>query len=207
VPSRQMAGDYYDFIQIGQSELALVVADVSGKGIPAAILTATLHAAIRSNVDVQGDPAGMMGRINSLLYRSTSAEEFATLFYGVVQLESGLIRYANAGHEFPVLVGPDGAFHLSESGIVLGCLEQFSYTENVCSIPRRSTLVLYTDGLTDSESPQGHDFGSERLKRTLERNAGKSSKEICSIVLDEINGFSRKGPGFDDMTLIVLKRI
>ncbi len=207
VPSRQMAGDYYDFIQIGETELALVVADVSGKGMPAAILTATLHAAIRSNEDVQGDPTGMMCRINSLLYRSTSAEEFATLFYGVIDLETGNLRYANAGHEFPFLLGPDGAFNLGESGIILGCLEQFAYTESSCSIPRDSSLVLFTDGLTDSESPQGLNFGSDRLKRTLEMNTRKSSKEICSIVLDEIKEFSRKGAGIDDMTLIVLKRI
>ncbi len=206
VPSRQMAGDYYDFISLGESELALVVADVSGKGVPASILTATLYAAIRSNEDVQRNPGEMLNRINTLLYRSTSPEEFATLFYGVIDLSTGSLRYANAGHEFPYLLSNGEAARLSESGIILGCMEEFVYEECVRQVPEGAALVLYTDGLTDSESAKGIHFGDERLRKVLEENSGRHARGICTTVFDEIQGFSRRGGSLDDMTLVVLKR-
>jgi sigma-B regulation protein RsbU (phosphoserine phosphatase) len=207
VPSRQMAGDYYDYIFSSTGSLALTIADVSGKGIPASILTASLHAAIRSNADAQNSPVAMLDRVNSLLYSSTSPEEFATLFYGVVDLKSGLLRYANAGHEFPFLVSSEGATGLGESGIILGCMEDYPYVENTCKIPRGASLVLYTDGVTDSESSAGDSYGSERLRQVLAANVDKSAKDLCSKVLEEINHFSKEGESLDDMSLIILKRL
>jgi sigma-B regulation protein RsbU (phosphoserine phosphatase) len=207
VPSRHVAGDYYDFVLLnGGDSLALVVADVSGKGIPASLLTATLHAAIRSNEDAQKSPEAIISRVNALLHRSTSPEEFATLFYGVVDLSTGELRYANAGHDFPFLLWREGASMLSESGIVLGCLEQYPYLEAACGIPEGGVLVLYTDGLTDCESAKGENFGTERLRRVLEANVGGSAKEICRAVLDDVRLFSRGGESLDDMTMLVLKR-
>jgi sigma-B regulation protein RsbU (phosphoserine phosphatase) len=207
VPSRQMAGDYYDYIFPASGSLALTIADVSGKGIPASILTASLHAAIRSNEDAQNNPVAMLHRVNSLLYNSTSPEEFATLFYGVIDLASGVLRYANAGHEFPFLVSREGAAGLSESGIILGCMEDYPYEENTIEIPKHASLVLYTDGVTDSESSVGDSFGGDRLRQVLETNADRSAKELCTRVLDEINSFSKAGESLDDMSLIVLKRL
>jgi sigma-B regulation protein RsbU (phosphoserine phosphatase) len=207
VPSRQMAGDYYDYIFPGDGVIALTIADVSGKGIPASILTASLHAAIRSNEDAQKNPVAMLDRVNALLYRSTSPEEFATLFYGVVDVKSGVLRYANAGHEFPFLVGGEGAVTLSESGIILGCMEDYPYVEKSCKIPKGAALVLYTDGITDSESSNGDSFGSERMKAVLETNADRPAKALCAAVLEEIKQFAREGAILDDMSLIVLKRL
>jgi sigma-B regulation protein RsbU (phosphoserine phosphatase) len=207
VPSRQMAGDYYDYIFPGGGVIALTIADVSGKGIPASILTATLHAAIRSNEDVQKSPVAMLDRVNTLLYKSTSPEEFATLVYGVIDLKSGTLRYANAGHEFPFLVDGKGATPLRESGLILGCMEDYPYVEKSCKIPKGASLVLYTDGLTDSESSLGDSFGSERLKTVLEANADKPAKDLCNKVLEEVKHFSREGESLDDMSLIVLKRL
>ena len=103
MPSRQVGGDLYDFELVDDDSLVVVVADVSGKGVPASLLMATLHAAVNSNEDARRKPAVMLQRINALLYHSTSPEEFATVFYGVVNLERGQMRYANAGHEFPGL--------------------------------------------------------------------------------------------------------
>ncbi len=206
VPSRQMAGDYYDFLFMEDGMLALVMADVSGKGIPASILTASLHAAIRSNEDAQRSPQKMLSRINSFLFRSTSPEEFATLFYGVVNLETSVLRYANAGHEYPYLLSGEGAVGLCESGMILGCMEHFPYFENTCAIPKGASLVLFTDGLTDSESEKGEHFGSVRLEKVLEKNADKGAKDLCDALLEEVRSFSKKGESLDDMTLIVLKR-
>jgi sigma-B regulation protein RsbU (phosphoserine phosphatase) len=118
-----------------------------------------------------------------------------------------VLRYANAGHEFPFLVDRKGAFALSESGIILGCMEDYPYAEKSCKIPKGASLVLYTDGITDSESSKGESFGSDRMKTVLEANADKPAKELCSKVLEEIRHFSREGSILDDMSLIVLKRL
>jgi serine phosphatase RsbU (regulator of sigma subunit) len=206
VPSRHVGGDYYDFHVFDEDTLALVVADVSGKGIPASLLMATLRAAVNSNTDARKDPAAMLQRMNSLLYESTSAEEFATVFYGVVDLKAGEMKYANAGHEFPYLVSKDGVRTLGESGIVIGCVEEFPYEENSCRIPNGGTLVLYTDGITDAAAGGGECYGEGRLRKSLESNGSTSSDELCSKILEEVRDFSRGGDYQDDLTLVVLKR-
>jgi serine phosphatase RsbU (regulator of sigma subunit) len=205
VPSRQVGGDYYDFVVVDRHSLVLVVADVSGKGIPASILTATLQATVRSNADAQTNPVGMMGRLNRLLYRNTSASEFATLFYVVVDLDTGRARYANAGHDFPFLLGNGAAHPLMESGIVLGCIDEFEYHENQFDIPAGGALVVFTDGVTDSESRAGESYGGDRLRSVLERHASESARDLCRRVIEDVRTFG-DGENQDDLTLVVLKR-
>jgi sigma-B regulation protein RsbU (phosphoserine phosphatase) len=205
-PSRHVGGDYYDFDVVDGNALIIVVADVSGKGIPASLLMATLHAAVHSNADARKTPAAMVGRINTLLYDSTSPEEFATLFYGVVNLEDGVMRYSNAGHEFPFLVSPDGVQQIGESGIVAGCIESFPYEEYTCRIPPGGTVVLYTDGITDAPAASGENFGTDRLKRVLERDGSRSAGELCSSIISEVEKFAQEGANMDDLTLVALKR-
>jgi sigma-B regulation protein RsbU (phosphoserine phosphatase) len=205
VPSRAVGGDYYDFVVVDERWLVVVVADVSGKGIPASILTATLQAAVRSNADAQTDPAQMLLRLNALLFRNTSPEEFATLFYAVIDLETGVLRYANAGHDFPLIAGENDVDELSESGIVLGCLHDFDYEVNERLIPRGGLLAVYTDGVTDCESSEGEAYGTGRLKEILVRSAGQSAREICGAVVRDVQGFG-DSRAVDDLTLVVLKR-
>jgi serine phosphatase RsbU (regulator of sigma subunit) len=205
VPSRYVGGDYYDFVVVDDRWLVVVVADVSGKGIPASILTATLQATVRSNADAQTDPGLMMKRLNALLFRNTSAEEFATLFYCVVDLEEGRIRYANAGHDFPFLVNGDGALPLAESGIVLGCLEEFAYAVNECALPQGGVLAIYTDGVTDTESEAGEAYGTSRLKAVLEKTSGEAALDICKTVVRDVRNFGHP-ESTDDLTMVVLKR-
>jgi serine phosphatase RsbU (regulator of sigma subunit) len=206
VPSRYVGGDFYDFELVDDNRLVVVVADVSGKGIPASLLMATLHAAINSNNDVRGKPALMLGRVSNLLYHRTSDAEFATVFYGVVDLASGSLRYANAGHEFPYIVSHDGVRRLDESGIVLGCMDEFQYEERTGTIPPGGALVLFTDGVTDAATVGGERFGQERLRRVLESNGKRESSALCSMLLDEVQQFSRGGEYQDDLTLVVLHR-
>ena len=205
VPSRMVGGDYYDWVVVDGRWLVLVVADVSGKGIPASILTATLQAAVRSNVDVQTKPERMMSRLNRLLYENTSASEFATLFYGVVDLETGNLSYANAGHDFPLIVNGGGTEELGESGIVLGCLEEYDYRASRCRIPKDGTLAIYTDGITESESREGDYYGTERLREALLRHSTAAASDICDHVIEEVRDFGMS-ESLDDLTLVVLKR-
>jgi len=205
VPSRYVGGDYYDFVLTEEGGLALVVADVSGKGIPASILTATLQAAVRSNADAQARPAAMMMRLNKLMYENTSASEFATLFYGVIDFESGELSYANAGHDFPLLVDGACAEPLGESGIVLGCLEDYVYRVSRCTIPVNGTLAVYTDGLTESMSSSGEYFGASRLRESVLKHAAGTAEEICNNVIEEVKSFG-SSETLDDLTFVVLKR-
>ena len=205
VPSRQVGGDYYDFIVVDDRWLVIVVADVSGKGIPASILTATLQATVRTGGETQTDPARMMGRLNRLLYRNTSAAEFATAFYGVLDLTNGEMRYANAGHEFPFVVTAGGTSQLEESGIVLGCMEDFEYPVHHVTFPPGAALVVFTDGVTDSESRAGENYGGERLRRVLAGHHGASARDLCRRVIEDVRGFG-DGENQDDLTLVVLTR-
>jgi serine phosphatase RsbU (regulator of sigma subunit) len=205
IPSRHVGGDYYDFDLLDDDALVLVVADVSGKGIPASLLMATLRAAVNSNADAKRAPAVMLRRINKLLYDSTSSEEFATLFYGVVDLKNGMMTYANAGHEFPFLVSGGAARQIGESGMVIGCVESFPYEEFVCEIPRGATLVLYTDGITDAERAD-ESFGVPRLRERLEKDGDRSSDELCESILAEVQSFAEGGEALDDLTMVVLRR-
>jgi serine phosphatase RsbU (regulator of sigma subunit) len=205
VPSRYVGGDYYDFVLTEEGSLAIAVADVSGKGIPASILTATLQAAVRSNADAQAHPGLMMTRLNKLMYENTSASEFATVFYGVVDIKSGELRYANAGHDFPLLVDGVCAEPLGESGIVLGCLEDFVYRVSRCTIPVDGALAIYTDGLTESESSTGEYFGIGRLRDSVVRHAGGTAEQICTNVIEEVTSFGNSET-LDDLTFVVLKR-
>jgi sigma-B regulation protein RsbU (phosphoserine phosphatase) len=205
IPSRHVGGDYYDFDVIDDDTLVLVVADVSGKGIPASLLMATLRAAVNSNADARKMPAVMVGRINTLLFESTSPEEFATLFYGVVELPNGMIKYANAGHEFPFLIDGGRVRQLGESGLVIGCVESFPYEEFSCEIPRGGTLVLYTDGITDA-ARGAENFGEGRLRKMLERDGGLNSDELSASIISEVERFAEEGASLDDLTLVVLRR-
>jgi sigma-B regulation protein RsbU (phosphoserine phosphatase) len=147
----------------------------------------------------------MMKRINRLLYRSTSADQFATLFYGVVDLASGTVRFANAGHDFPVLVNGGGVCRLEEGDIVLGCVEDYPYKEHSCTIPARGGLVLYTDGLTEASADDVF-FGQKRLETLLTAHSGKSARQMCDAILSEVTAFTNNDETQDDVTLLILKR-
>jgi len=205
VPSRQVGGDYYDFIVVDDRYLVVVVADVSGKGIPASLLTATLQATVRTGADAQTDPTRMLARLNGLIFQNTSASEFATAFYGVLDIEKGVMRYANAGHEFPFVVAGGRAVQLEESGIVLGCIAEFDYTEHEVAMPRGSALVVFTDGVTDSESRAGENYGAQRLKLLLESDGSASARDLCRRVIEDVRSFG-DGENQDDLTLVVLTR-
>jgi serine phosphatase RsbU (regulator of sigma subunit) len=205
VPSRQVGGDYYDFIVVEDRWLVVVVADVSGKGIPASLLTATLQATVRTGADVQTTPSRMLARLNRLIFQNTSASEFATAFYGVIDIEKGTMRYANAGHEFPFVVAGGRAAQLEESGMVLGCIAEFDYTDYEMSMPEGSALVVFTDGVTDSESRAGENYGAERLRRLLESDGNASARDLCRRVIEDVRTFG-DGENQDDLTLVVLTR-
>ncbi|RPJ44291.1 MAG: GAF domain-containing protein, partial [Candidatus Latescibacterota bacterium] len=206
LPSRQVGGDYYDLIPMEGGSLALAVGDVSGKGIPAALLMSMLHAALHVQMNGATRAAKLIARLNRILCRSTSIEQFATFFFGVYQIDTGEFRFCNGGHNAPLLLRADGsARQLTEGGTILGFQEEAAYEEGTITIGAEDLLVLYTDGVTEETRADGEDFGEARLLETVVRHRGRRAEEIVEAVRGEVERFAGRDRFTDDFTLIVLR--
>ncbi len=209
LPAKQVGGDYYDFLEGAGGQLGLAIADVSGKGVPAAILTASTRSYLRSEVQHRsGSLAEIAARINRMVHRDVADDMYVTLFLGLLDKSEGVLEYVNAGHTHPVLLHSGGSLdHLAAGGIFLGIDPEVPYESASVRIPPGGTLVLYTDGVTDIQNPQGERFGQERFLRLLIKRQHLSAEEIRNAVYQACirhRGFAEQ---FDDFTLIVLKRM
>lgn len=208
VPARSVGGDYYDFIPAGAGRVALCVADVSGKGIPAALLMANLQATIRSQTLDGVSPGECARRSNRLLYRSTDMGRFATCFYGVLDAGSGHLTYSNAGHDHPLVLRPDGEeVALIAGGPVLGAFDDQSYDEGAVTLERGQVLVAYSDGITESFDQHDRPFGISGLRTSLARARHGCAREILEAVLSATAAHAGSRPQSDDITLVVLRRL
>jgi serine phosphatase RsbU (regulator of sigma subunit) len=206
IQARQVGGDYYDFLDLGRGRFALVIADISGKGIAAALLMANLQANLRSQCAIALDePERLLRSVNQLFYENTNESAYATLFFAEYNDRAGRLRYANCGHLAPVLLGYDGAVErLDSTCTVLGLFEQWD-----CSIAERrlfpgDTLVLYTDGITESLNPAGEEFGDSRLIAAVQRYRELPPQAAITSIVREVEEFSSYQQ-HDDITLIVAK--
>jgi serine phosphatase RsbU (regulator of sigma subunit) len=203
-----VGGDYYDFIHVDGDHLALCVADVSGKGIPAALLMANLQATIRSQTLAGVSPAECARRSNRLLFRSTDVGRFATCFYGVLEIGSGRLTYCNAGHDYPLVLGPDGgSMPLKAGGSVLGAFDDLPFEEGAATLRPGQVLVAYSDGITESLDPSGRAFGIEGLLAALQAARGRPAEEILDHVLSAATAHAGDHSQWDDMTLVVVRRL
>ncbi|MFH1681765.1 MAG: GAF domain-containing SpoIIE family protein phosphatase [Candidatus Eisenbacteria bacterium] len=206
VPSRQVGGDYYDLIPMEQGELGIAIGDVSGKGIPAALLMSMLHAALHVQMSRAARAADLIERLNRVLCRSTAVEQFATFFFGVYRREDGTIRFCNAGHNSPFVLRADGGTEsLSEGGLVLGFMEEAPYGEGAVRVAEGDLVVFYTDGVTE-EAREEEEYGEGRLIETVSRCRTRQAGEIVEAVLEDVARFAGRDRYADDFTLIVLRR-
>jgi serine phosphatase RsbU (regulator of sigma subunit) len=204
--STEVGGDYYDLVPVG-GDLLIVIADVSGKGAAAALVMSGLQAGLHSIVQQDSDPAVLARRLNRLLCRSSEGERFVTFFAGRLSPSTGEFSYCNAGHDPPLLVTrgrPDQ--ELSEGGLVLGVMEGAEYRCGTTLIEPGSSLVLYTDGITEAMSPAGEEFGRGRVAGTVASHHGFGSRELIDRILSAASGFSAGEPWNDDVTLVVVRR-
>jgi serine phosphatase RsbU (regulator of sigma subunit) len=205
--SKEVGGDYFDIFSIDGRILHLAIADVSGKGVPAAMLMASLRAALRSNVEHLDSPAAVLERLNRLLYESTSPEKFATFFYGTLDTENHELVYANAGHNYPILVRADGStVELADGGLVLGVFPEARYIDGKCTLKGGETLFLYTDGITEATNGGDEEFGPERLMALLSVAVGGGPERLVAQVLAEVRAFAPGADIADDMTMVVVQR-
>jgi sigma-B regulation protein RsbU (phosphoserine phosphatase) len=207
IPCNQVGGDYYDFISIDPCRLALIVADVSGKGISAALLMASLRAALIAEVGPQFRLENVAAKLNDFVHSSSAPNRFISCFVCDLDMTTGQLRYVNAGHNPPIIISKDSKVRrLDPTGFCLGMFPSVSYDVAEVTVDKGETVVLYTDGITDARNSANKDFGEDTLISLLKKSAKKPAAEIVSKVNAELGSFSSGVDAFDDMTLIVLKR-
>lgn len=202
-PARAVGGDYFDVLRLGENRLAICIADVSGKGVPAALLMANVQASLRASVRDLDSPARVCGIINGMLCASIAADRFVTFFCGVLDAASRTFRYCNAGHPYPILVSSGAMRTLDQGGGVLGVFPAWTYQDSSVDLRSGDRLLLFTDGITEAEGPQGEEFGMEKVAAFAKTHAANSAARMNQQLLAEVTEFC--GAQFqDDATLLVL---
>lgn len=208
IPAKTVGGDYFDFIPTGDGRLAIAVADVSGKGLPASLLMANLQATLRSQILLNPPPHECLARANRLLFRSTSPEKFATLFYGILDIQRNLLDFCNAGHTPPLLfLGHTPPRRLDTGGLILGILEDASYMHDNVELKPGNVLVICSDGVTEAISPEGEFYGEERLVDLIQRDQNLSAARLLDSIIADVDAFAAGSQHADDITLVVVKRL
>ena len=204
-PSRSVGGDYFDIIPDGERGAILVVADVAGKGLPAALLVSTLHAALHAYLQANVTFEVLLQKLNVMLLETATPERYATLFLADLQSDSHTLRYVNAGHPPPVLLSPAGDRLLAANGIPVGLLPDMSWEVGCVSLRANDVLIAYSDGITEASDDTGEEFGSERLHACARHAAKRPPAEAIRQISRDVDTFAR-GIQADDQTLLVLKR-
>jgi sigma-B regulation protein RsbU (phosphoserine phosphatase) len=203
-PASGIGGDCYDVLRFSDTRVAVSIADVVGKGLPAALLMSNLQAAVRAFATADAEPHDVCASVNRLLCRNISAGKFVTFCYAVIDVAAGSISYANAGHFPPILMHADGsADRLAPTGLVLGVASDWTYTSGTLPLSTGDRLVFYTDGITEANSATAEEFGDDRLVRTIAGHRTSSAAELVLAVDTAVKDWAG-GAAQDDATLIVL---
>ena len=214
-PARSVSGDFFDYVGLDNGRVAISFGDVSGKGISAALVMASLHSIIRTQLSLlhteQSQPlessaARLVERANRQLCQNTAPEKFSTLFFGAYDASSGTLAYANAGHLPPLLLKSGSVQPLQVNGMIVGAFAFAEYTATSVLLEPGDTLVAYTDGITEPENADGREFGENRLREALIRSEGKPAQEVMESVMDEVVSWTGDSTLQDDMTMLVVRR-
>jgi phosphoserine phosphatase RsbU/P len=220
-PARLVSGDYYDFQKMGDRYMAIAMGDVSGKGISAALLMATLQSSFRSQVRHESEiskltetgpcpivsTASFMGAINKHMFANTPPEKFATFFLGVFDEETSCLSYTNAGHLPPMLIRDGEATRLDVNGLIVGAFPFAKYEQAHIDLRRGDLLVSFTDGVSEPENEFGEMFGEDRLMSLLKQNSHRSDQQILEVVLDSVEQWTKSKVLQDDITLVLLRHV
>lgn len=207
IPSRTVGGDFYDFIPLPEkNRVGIVIADASGKGMPAALLIAQIQAILRSEVYNGNQISAILKNMNRLVTDTTSAEKYVTLFYAEYDNGNGHLYYANAGHNYPVLVRDTGEVELLiTGGPVIGAFPFMEFSSESVALKSGDVIFFFTDGLSEAMNVSGVEFGEERIRQVIAKHRHQTVQEIISAVLDEVRQYDPSYPPQDDTTVIALK--
>jgi sigma-B regulation protein RsbU (phosphoserine phosphatase) len=208
VPARQLAGDFYDFIEVDDERVGVVIADVSGKGVPAAFFMGISRTLLQAAAAEGLSPGVCLARANDALCRNNPTQLFVTVFYGVLDLRSGEFVYANGGHNPPRLVHKQGgavSWLPMTGGLVLGALEAMPYAEQRIRLSPGDTLFLYTDGISEAQGPTGEVYSEERLDLSLTGIGSVPVEALTGRITENVRTFTGDAPLHDDVTCLVLR--
>jgi len=207
LPYGQLSGDLYDFIELDDKNIGLVIADVSGKGIPSAILMATTHATIRANTSNNDDfsASKIISAVNRYICEYSRTTEFVTAFYGVLNSENLTLRYTNAGHNPPVIFREGVGFFLEAGGIPAGIIKDTQYAEELIELMPDDIILLYTDGAIEAVNSKKEMFGLRRVMQIVQKNYKANPEELIDVIYSKLSDFLDGTPQSDDITIIVIK--
>jgi sigma-B regulation protein RsbU (phosphoserine phosphatase) len=206
--TEEVSGDYYDWLNLFDDQLGIVIADVSGKGVPAALLMAFLRASLRAALHIGYAPHVALAKVNSLLCESIEGHQFVTAIYGVLDTTTHTLAFANAGHNPPLLLDEKGyARYVTHGGLPLGMFEDTSYHEHFLKVEPGAILVLYTDGVTEAANSEGEEFGRERLSQATREYSHLPAKEMVQMIQRRVVEWTDGRGAGDDVTLFVIKAL
>jgi len=204
IPAHGISGDYYDVIQLQDGRLVFAIADISGKGISAAILMANLQALLRTMADIGRSPGEVVSRLNHHLNQVTDESRFATFFYAEWSPRDRQLSFVNAGHLPPIMLGSCRGARLDKGGFPLGVFRDADFEVGELTLQPGDMLVLYSDGITEATSNDGEQFEEHRLRHAVEERSGAPLPEIQNHILNALHKWSAKEPE-DDMTLLIVR--
>ena len=206
-PAREVGGDFYDFFLIDDGHLAVLIADVSDKGVPAALFMMSTKILINYRARQGGTPAEILTDINAQIARDNESKMFITIWMGILDLDTGALTCTNAGHEYPVICGPDGRFRIfrEKHGLCAGAMENVRYRDYEVVLHPGDKIFVYTDGVPEANDPEGGLYGMDRLETALNRFAKGTPREILAGVRKDVESFVNGADQFDDLTMLCLE--
>jgi sigma-B regulation protein RsbU (phosphoserine phosphatase) len=207
-PTEEVSGDYYDWVRIYDDQIGIVIADVSGKGVPAALLMAFLRASLRAATHIGYSPHISMTKVNYLLWESIERNQFVTAFYGILDATNRTLAYSNAGHSPALLMTADGTARFEErGGVPLGMFRDSRYYEYFETLEPGQALVLYTDGVTEAMNSAGEEYGRDRLIEAVRQCRDQSAREMIDYIHRDLTAWTEGQGAHDDVTLFIIKSL
>lgn len=206
-PAKEVGGDFYDFFLIDEGHLAVLIADVSDKGVPAALFMMSSKILINYRAQLGGSPSEILGAVNAEICKNNKSRMFVTVWLGILDLETGVLTCTNAGHEYPVVRGTDGVFRVykDQHGLVVGALAKSKYRDYEIKMMPGDAVFVYTDGVPEANNAEGAFYGMERMEAALNKNAEKDPKHILEGVKADVEAFTGEATQFDDLTMLCLE--
>jgi sigma-B regulation protein RsbU (phosphoserine phosphatase) len=206
-PAKEVGGDFYDFFLIDNDHLGIVMADVSGKGVPAALFMMMSKILVNNYAMMGESPAKVLEQVNAQICKNNEEEMFVTVWFGVLEISTGKITAANAGHEYPIVKKADGSFELfkDKHGFVIGGMEGMRYKEYEFTLEKGGSLFLYTDGVAEATNAGNELFGTDRMLEALNTEPEAAPEKLLSNMQKAVDDFVGDAPQFDDLTMLSVK--
>ena len=205
-PAKEVGGDFYDFFFVDDDHLALVIADVSGKGVPAALFMMMSKNLIRNLTAMGLSPKEAIEKANQTICDNNKQRMFVTVWLGILEISTGKVTAVNAGHEIPFVKQPGGEFELFEDphGLMVGAFKTAKYQQYEFTLQKGGTLFVYTDGVAEATNADDEMFGTDRLKQALDKESNTSPKQLLETVHSDVDAFVGSAEQFDDLTMLGL---